>query len=240
MKKESYKKLAIVTIFAIAMAFVETLIVVYLRKLYYPVGFSFPLIASIEPLVLGVEVVREFFTIVMLACVAFLAGKKFYDRFAYFLFAFGIWDIFYYIWLKVVLNWPASFFTWDLLFLIPLPWVAPVLAPILVSLTMIFGALGIIHLRDKGYKIKRNLKEKCSFILGMILILYTFLYDYSKLVIQKGFVSDFFNPTINPELCHAVSNYMPTNYNWIVFFIGEFFVITSLIFFYRRIVKIKN
>src|SRR3989344_2117688 len=116
MNKETYKRLAVVTIFALAMAFLESVIVVYLRKMYYPSGFNFPLSTLMESNILTIEWVREFFIIVMLISVAFLAGKKFIDRLAYFFYAFAIWDIFYYIWLKVILSWPPSFLTWDLLF----------------------------------------------------------------------------------------------------------------------------
>ena len=60
----------------------------------------------------------------MLATVGSAAGRTAVGKFAFFLFLFGVWDIFYYIWLKVFLHWPASLLTWDVLFLIPVPWVA--------------------------------------------------------------------------------------------------------------------
>jgi len=218
MRKESCKKFIAVGIFAIAMAFLESAVVIYLRKIYYPSGFSFPL-AHIESWVLNTEWIREFFTIVMLASVAYLAGKKIIGKFAYFLYAFAIWDIFYYIWLKVILNWPPSFLTWDLLFLIPFPWVGPVLAPIISSLTMILLALCIINLQDNGNKLKINFKEVALLILGILLILYTFLVDYFK-VLGKGI--------------EQVYSYIPSNYNWFIFIIGEIFLILAIILFYLR------
>ncbi|MEK6792710.1 MAG: hypothetical protein AABX95_02740 [Nanoarchaeota archaeon] len=119
MKKESWKKFWIVTIFSIAMGFLESTIVIYLRKIYYPDGFDFPLKGFIDPNILSIEWIREFFTIVMLITIGLLAGKTLYEKFAYFILSFAIWDIFYYVFLKAFLDWPQSWITWDLLFLIP-------------------------------------------------------------------------------------------------------------------------
>jgi len=103
------------------------------------------------------ECCREAATIIMLAAVGIIAGKDNLQRFAYFLYAFAVWDIIYYAGLKVLLNWPSSFLTWDVLFLIPVPWIGPVLAPIISSLTMIlFGGI-IICLQEKGYIVKIKL-----------------------------------------------------------------------------------
>ena len=119
------KTLCVVTVFAVAMGFLEAAVVVYLRLHFYPNGFSFPL-AVIPDNILLVEVVRELATIVMLAAIGWLAGQGFLLRFSFFSLAFGIWDISYYIFLKITLDWPASLLTDDILFLIPLPWVGPV------------------------------------------------------------------------------------------------------------------
>ena len=154
MEKESRNLIWTVTIFAIAMGFLETTVVIYLRKLFYANGFDFPLKGFIDPSILTIEWVREFATIIMLLTVGILAGKKFYSKLAYFIYAFAIWDIFYYIFLKITLNWPDSLFTWDLLFLIPWPWIAPVLAPLLCTIFIIITALMIIYLEDKGFLIK--------------------------------------------------------------------------------------
>lgn len=226
MEKESCSKLAVVGIFAVAMGFLEAVIVVYLRQIYYPNGFDFPLVSSIESWVLNMEWAREFFTIVMLLCIGFLAGKKFYDRFAYFLYAFAVWDIFYYIWLKVILGWSASLLTWDLLFLIPLPWASPMLAPVIYSVDIIILAVCLIHLQDKYGKVKMLFREWALFVLGSAFILYTFLYDYSKLLIENGSISKF---------SEAVASYVPIKYNWPVFIIGEVLIVTSIGLFYSRI-----
>ncbi len=137
------------TVFAIAMAHVETMIVVYLRRLYYPAGFQFPLVIIDIPTLL-LELQREAATVVMLATFGIAAGRTRVGKLACFLIGFGVWDIFYYIWLKVILHWPESLFTWDVLFLIPVPWVGPVLAPVTVACTMIVMGLLLLDLERRG------------------------------------------------------------------------------------------
>jgi hypothetical protein len=137
------KRLLGCTIFAIAMAYLEAAVVVYLRAIYYPEGFAFPLV-EIIPFHLWTEIGREAGTIIMFWAVAQLLAQNRREWFAYFAFNFAIWDIWYYIWLKILLNWPQSLLDWDILFLIPLPWVGPVLAPLLVSVALITAALIIL------------------------------------------------------------------------------------------------
>src|SRR3989344_5174775 len=192
MKKESWSKLGLVTLYSIAMGFLEAVVVIYLRKIYYSNGFNFPLKGFIEPQILSMEWIREFATIVMLLTVRILSGKKLYEKFAYFIYAFAIWDIFYYLFLKIYLNWPSSILTWDLLFLIPWPWVGPVLAPLICTIIMITTAFVIIHFIDKGIKVKLSLLEWALVILGIIIVLFTWLYDYGKLIVSGGFSKEFF------------------------------------------------
>ena len=117
MNELSYRmRLIYVMLFAVAMGYFEAAIVVYLRELYYPEGFSFPLTVPPVRLII-IELFREAATIIMLISVAALAARKFWERFGYFIILFGIWDIFYYISLKVTLNWPSTLFDWDILFL---------------------------------------------------------------------------------------------------------------------------
>jgi hypothetical protein len=235
MKKESCKTLAIVSLFAIAMGFLEAVVVIYLRKIYYPLGFSFPLKGFIEPNILGIEWVREFFTIVMLVSVACLAGKKFYSKFAYFLLAFSIWDIFYYVFLKLTLNWPPSFLTWDLLFLIPWIWIAPVLAPIICTILIIMFSLLIINCEDKGIKVKLALKEWALLIAGLLIILYTWLIDYGRIIFSNSsFAKDFFTLAQNQDFMNLVSSYIPISYNWTLFAIGVALAFIGVILFYLR------
>ncbi|HDQ00742.1 MAG TPA: hypothetical protein ENN22_16385 [bacterium] len=124
------------------MAFLEAAVVVYLRELYYPEGFSFPL-KMIPMKIYAVELGREAATIIMLAAIGWLSAKSFLNRFASFAIAFGVWDIFYYLFLKITLNWPSNILDWDLLFLIPLPWVGPFIAPVIVSIFLIMAGLHI-------------------------------------------------------------------------------------------------
>lgn len=234
MEKEDYKKISIATIFAIAMAFIETLIVVYLRKIYYPAGFNFPLNPAIEPFIYNIEIIREFFTIVMLICLGLLAGKKSGEKFAYFIYSFAVWDIFYYIWLKALLLWPESIFTWDVLFLIPFPWLGPVIAPIINSLTMIILAFFIIHYQKTDKNLKIIKREWILLIIGSFFILYTYLYDYIKLIFFNGFSGKFFLLLKNPEFLSVVGAYVPDFYNWIFFIIGEILFFIAIYSFYKR------
>jgi len=130
----------IVVIYAAAMGILEAAVVVYLRRIYYPAGFGFPL-SPMEGSILRVEVIREAMTIVMLVCVALIAAERPWGRSMAFLIAFGTWDVLYYAGLKVFIGWPASIFASDILFLIPRPWVGPVVAPVLVSILWIAAGL---------------------------------------------------------------------------------------------------
>ena len=125
--------------FAVAMAYLESAVVVYLqRALGITPDQLFPLR---NPEVVGdlaaIEVGREVATIVMLASLGVLLGRRWVDRLAWTAVAFGVWDIFYYVWLWVFLGWPHSPAAWDVLFLIPVPWAGPVWAPIAVSAALV-------------------------------------------------------------------------------------------------------
>jgi len=133
-----------VLLFAVAFAFVEATVVIYLRDLYYPEGFTLPLKLAANQHI-AVEVAREAATLAMLATVGILAGSTRWQRAGFFMLAFGVWDLFYYLWLKLVLDWPATLFDWDILFLIPLPWIGPVIAPVLISVLLIIAGLWIIR-----------------------------------------------------------------------------------------------
>lgn len=143
------QKLFWVTLFGIAMAYLEAAVVVYLRMIFYPQGFDFPLAPGPSSTIF-IELGREAATILMLIAIGALCGRSPLERFAYLLYSFGVWDILYYVWLKVQIGWPPSLFTWDLLYLIPVPWVGPVIAPVLVSAAMIGAALVIIRRQEAG------------------------------------------------------------------------------------------
>ena len=108
-----------------------------------------------------------------------------------FLFIFGVWDIFYYVWLKTLLNWPQNLFTWDILFLIPVTWVAPVLAPALVSIVMIIMAISILYIQTKTEcPVKFNW---ILFISGAVVIFVSFVWNTwnTNLVTRQPTASDF-------------------------------------------------
>ena len=170
------RKIFWILVFGIAMALVEAAVVVYLRALYYPEGFAFPW-KMITTRHLIVELGRETATILMLVSVAALIGKRFWEKFAYFIICFGFWDMFYYLWLKLALGWPSSLLDWDILFLIPLPWIGPVIAPISIAIMMILAGLLITALYKRGYSFRPSFLTWVLTIIGTLTILYSFMRD---------------------------------------------------------------
>ncbi len=139
-------RLAVVAVWAIAFALVEAMVVYYLRKLFalqYGLSFSQPDF-HFPPEYLPYERAREAATIVMLLAIGYVVGSTWWRRLAYWLFAFGVWDIFYYVWLYVLLRWPSSLGTRDLLFLMPGEWWGPVWEPVLISCVFIAAAIAIL------------------------------------------------------------------------------------------------
>jgi len=137
-------------VWGIAFAYIEASVVVYLRKIYYPQGFSFPVVIAQNSIII-VEVVRELATLVILWATASLAYPRVQSRVGAFMVLFGTWDIFYYLFLKLVLNWPQDLESWDILFLIPLPWAGPVWAPVVVSLGLVYSGSAILLRNEKGF-----------------------------------------------------------------------------------------
>lgn len=208
----SVKKFILIAVFSVAMAYLEAAIVVYLRMLFYPEGFQFPL--KIMPTsTFFIEFGREFATLVMLVVIGYLSGKTRIERFFYFIFCFGIWDIFYYVWLKVLLNWPASIYQDDILFLIPIPWIGPVLAPIIVSLTMIIASILSISLQEKVGDLKVEKQHLLLTILGCISILISFFWNaYTVNLLEES----------------------DPGFQWGIFLIGEVMLISGLILFLKK------
>jgi hypothetical protein len=226
-------------VFGIAMGFLESVVVVYLRQLYYPEGFGFPLKEAIGT-GFFLEYLREIATVVMLLTVSVLAGRTTYERLSYFLYCFGIWDIFYYAGLKILLNWPSSLLTWDILFLIPVIWIAPVLAPIVCATTMIIFSGFILYYHHKGYPVRINILEWSFMSFGALCILITFIWDYSKLIIQGRFLKSLFSFATDLHFQSIATSYIPSTYNWPLFVSGEFLILCSLIIFVRRMKSIRE
>jgi len=159
--------------FALAMALVEAAIVIYLRAVYYvdhPLQI-FPLRLLSENHLL-LELARETATIVMLLAVAALAGRTWSRRFAAFVFLFGLWDLGYYGWLKLFLGWPTDWLEWDLLFLIPWPWLGPWIAPALVAVLFVgWGGWVLLAEHDPVF----NYWSAGMFCVGALLALGAFL-----------------------------------------------------------------
>jgi len=137
------KQLFWLLIWGTVFGYIEAAVVVYLREIYYPEGFVFPLV-MIGHRIMLTEILREAATLLIIWATVMLAYKRRQSRFAAFFLLFGVWDIFYYIFLKLLLHWPESIHTWDILFLIPSPWAGPVWAPTLVSIGFIYAGTTIL------------------------------------------------------------------------------------------------
>jgi hypothetical protein len=207
------------TAFAIAMAYLESTIVVYLRRLYYHDrgGFDFPLVIIDTP-TLWLELGREACTIVMLAIVGSVAGRTRVGKFAFFLFLFGVWDIFYYIWLKVFIHWPASLLTWDVLFLIPVPWVGPVYAPVSVACTMIGMACVMLQLEARGPVRPASKLVWCAQVVACLIIIVSFTMDVIPRLDAQGAL---------------LAQWIPTIYRWEMLLIGQALAIGTFVFWAR-------
>jgi hypothetical protein len=173
------KRFLWVSAYAIAMAFLEAVVVVYIRGLLQITNDH----VTLGPYV-TMETWREAATLVMLAAVGWLAGHKRLDRWAYGWFAFGMWDIGYYVWLKVLLDWPASLLSLDTLFLIPLTWWGPVLAPMLIAALMCVVAVLAVMRMERGEPL-RIMPARVGFVaLGGLLALYVFMSDSLAALLQ--------------------------------------------------------
>jgi len=215
-----YQLLLWLSIFGIAMGFLEGIVVVYLRKIYFPEGFGFPLTKMTTNAFL-LEVIREICTIIMLLAISSLSGKNRSGRILNFLSTFAIWDISYYIALKSFLNWPESLLTYDVLFLIPYPWISPVVAPVMCSALMLAMSIQLMCIFKQHPSFKLLISERLLIIAGTILILISFLWDYTILIINA--------PNHNGNILEISSTYVPEKFQWIIFISGFLMVIISFL-----------
>jgi hypothetical protein len=195
----------VVAIFAIAMAWVESAVVYYLRTHLdrlepYQVN-PLPIIGRLGP----VELIRELATMIMLFTVGVLAGKSWRARWGYAALTFGVWDIFYYFFLKVMCDWPHSPLDWDILFLIPLPWWGPVLAPVLIALLMILWGTLVTQFERNRPPVLSNRHVWIATFLGIFVALSVFMADALRVVGQGA---------------DAIRNVLPSEFNWPVFLIA--------------------
>lgn len=179
----TFRRWGWVTLYGVAMGFLEAVVVVYLRLIYYPGGFDFPLV-TLPTRMAAIEVVREAATLAMLAAVAVLAGRTGRERFGWFCYLFGVWDLVYYAGLRAMIGWPASLVTWDVLFLIPMIWTGPVLAPVLVSMALIGAA--IVMLYDEGRRVHIHLGRLDRLLLGVSLLLQLYAFMANHPAVAAG------------------------------------------------------
>jgi hypothetical protein len=177
-------RLLTVMVIGIALGYFEAAVVIYLRGLFYPSGFAFPLV-SIPLNLLAIEIGREAASILLITAIAVLAAQRFRERLAYFLVLFGTWDIFYYIWLRVTIQWPASLLDWDVLFLIPLPWVAPVIAPVLIACMMVVIGIAILVASARQHRFRSPWLTFGLTLLGSAIILWSFMGDTGATLHQQ-------------------------------------------------------
>lgn len=161
-------RLAVLAVVAVALGYIEASVVVYLRQVIVPVReIHFPsAVREVLPLLspdqleqagydiaslLVVEVIREITPIAVLLAVAWGLSRRKAEAAALFMIGFALWDILYYLFLKILLNWPVSLGTWDVLYLIPTAWVAPVWAPLVISVTLLLGGLAVLRRSGRGH-----------------------------------------------------------------------------------------
>jgi len=199
------------------MAYVEAALVVHLRQLYYADNLLaiFPLrLLSHSDLV--IELVREAATILMLVAVAFLTERDIGRRFAVFVYAFGIWDLAYYGFLKLLIDWPQTWLEWDVLFLLPWPWFGPWLTPAVISL--LFTSWGAWILLSTCQPCFTRLSATL-FVAGAVLGLSAFLLPAAGLLLQGEI---------------AFQGYQPEAFAWSLFVPGVLAMTAGLIYASRN------
>lgn len=221
--------LIIVSAFAIAMGFLESAVVVYIREICYPGGFDFPMVMPSGNIAIT-ELMREAATLVMLICVGLMAGRNVSERFAWFLYSFAVWDIFYYIFLKLLVGWPASLLTWDVLFLIPVTWVGPVIAPVIVSLTMILFAMLILRFSYRSRKAGISAFQWLLLVTGSLVLILSFTWDYSGFVLEHHSFSEIWSLP-GEQLAITISGYIPRKFNWFLFCLGDSIILGGILHF---------
>jgi hypothetical protein len=184
------------------MAWVEAAAVLYLRTLMGRLEPYQPNPLPVTGNLSSVEVAREAATLIMLLAVGILAGRAWRSRLGYAAVAFGVWDIFYYVFLKAMCGWPRSAMDWDILFLIPLPWWGPVLAPVLISLLLILWGTLACQLERVRTPVLPELVASGFGAAGIALGLWVFMADAI---------------TAAPQGEVAIRNALPGSFNWPLF-----------------------
>ena len=203
----------LVVAFAIGMAWVEAACVYYLRVMVDRVEPYQPNPLPIRGLLGEVELVREAATLVMLAITGMLAGRTWRARLGYAALAFGFWDILYYVFLRVMSGWPTSLFDWDILFLLPVPWWGPVLAPVCIASLMIAWGTLVTQRKTRIPALRfTRLSWGLSWV-GIVLALAVFMADSIRAL---------------PGGSDAVRQVLPTTFNWPAFVVALLLMATPL------------
>jgi hypothetical protein len=200
-KAEGHRWLVVV-LYAVAMAWVEAAVVYYLRSLIHRIVPYQPYPLPVAGGFGQAEFIREIATLIMLFTVGWLAGATWRARLGYSIVAFGVWDIFYYIFLRVMTGWPESLFDWDILFLIPLPWWGPVWAPTSIALLMIMWGTFLTKIERSPVAFGFHWKILALGGVGAALALFTFMADALGTADQG---------------LDALRNMLPVRFNWPLF-----------------------
>jgi hypothetical protein len=173
-----------VWVFALAFGWTEAATVVYLRATsptvpVSAVGAQFPFVLLADRLLMS-EIVREACTILILAAVAWLSARSWRARVGAFLLAFGIWDLTYYVALRVMTGWPAALTNPDILFLIPRPWVGPVWAPSLIAGVFLVAGSYLYWTPDRVRRY--TLRDRAILGISAAAIIASFLVEWSAVL----------------------------------------------------------
>jgi len=182
------KRVFLLAAFAAAMACVEAAVVVYLRAVI-GAGPLFPM-KDLPPLLMPIEIGREVATLIMLVSVALLSVRGGARRMGAFLFLFSLWDVLYYGWLRTATGWPAGVGDWDILFLIPLPWVGPVWSVLLISAGMAVFAVLFLRMPEEA-PFSPGLWGWVCGVFGAAIVVANYILEWMKLGYGQGVPSDF-------------------------------------------------
>lgn len=188
-------------VLAVALAYTEAAVVVNLRAVIAPlrevhcpraVDEVVPMLTLQQledaggrfPHLLATEVGREMTPIVVLLAMAWGMARTWRQFAGLFILGFGVWDIFYYAWLRALIGWPSRLATWDVLFLIPAPWVAPVWAPMLVAATLTGGGIALVLRRRRGARGRRALAGWLAAAAGSALVVTSFFLRAREAFVQ--------------------------------------------------------
>ncbi len=211
-----------VVVFAVAMAWVESAVVFYIRtmvdRLEPHQPDPLPLIGTLGP----VELTRELATLIMHFTIGMLAGRTWHARIGYMAVSFGVWDVFYYVFLKLMCGWPNSLFDWDILFLIPLPWWGPVLSPVLIALLMIVWGTLASQFEHSPRPAFLEWRAWSLNFMGVALALYVFMADAIR-VADQG--------------VDVIRNVLPAQFNWPLFCIALVLMAAPVVQLGRRAIE---